>query len=525
MADRVGGPRAWHHPLHIWDSNAFWPHARSLLFSDSLLGYAPTALVGHGPSAALVRYNLLYLLAYALPFFGAYLLARELGVGRVGAVVAAVAFAYAPFRGDESGHLHVISSGGIPLSLFLLLRGYRRRSGRYVAAGWLVASWQLSLGFTLGLQLAYLLAALACIAAVAWWRHGRPALPHQLVGITLAGMLCFAVVGGVQARAYLQVSHDYPSARRTVDQVKRYSAPPKALLAAPAENRVWGAATAPIRHQLSSQNESSLFPGAVIVLLSIAGLGSALYTRRLRAGLAIGAVVCAVLALGFGLDGGRLTYQPLFDHLPGFDGIRTPGRMITMTMLSLALLGAAGAQRLIDLAARSRWARGRWAHALQIIVRGLLVLAVFAGGSSDLHNLRAPALPGAQLGLPGPTLHLPTDPSDDSLFQFWSTQGFPRIANGNGTFDIPAQDDLRGAMQNFPDAPGVAKIRAPRVPHGGAAPGPGGRRAARGPLLAPEPPDVWHAAAARSVGCPFTAAGWAAGHLQPSCAAAPAGRP
>ena len=100
-------------------------------------------------------------------------------------------------------------------------------------------------------------------------------------------MLCFAVVGGVQARAYLQVSKDYPTARRTVDQVKRYSAPPKALLAAPAENLVWGTATAPIRHTLSSQNESSLFPGAVIVLLSIAGLGGALYTRRLRAGLAV----------------------------------------------------------------------------------------------------------------------------------------------------------------------------------------------------------------------------------------------
>jgi hypothetical protein len=446
-------------PLHIWNSNAFYPHAQSLLFSDSLLGFAPTALVGHGPTAALVRYNLLYLLAYALPFFGTYVLARELGVGRVGAVVAAAAFAYAPFRGDESGHLHVISSGGIPLSLFLLLRGYRHRSVRYVAAGWLVASCQLSLGFTLGLQLAYLLMALACIAVVAWLRHGSPALPHRLTVATLAGLLCFAVVGGVQARAYLKVANDYPTARRTVEEVKRYSAPPKAWLAAPAENRVWGAATAPVRHQLSSQNESSLFPGAVIALLSVVGLGSALYTRRLRAGLAILAVVGAVLALGFGLDGGRLTYQPLFDHLPGFDGIRTPGRLITMTTLSLALLGAAGAQRLIDLAAVSRWARGRWTRALPLAVGGLLALAVFAEGSSDLHNMRAPALPRAQVGLPGPILHLPTDPSDDRLYQFWSTEGFPLIANGNSTFDIPAQDDLRGAMQNFPDAVGVAKLR------------------------------------------------------------------
>jgi len=56
-------------------------------------------------------------------------------------------------------------------------------------------------------------------------------------------------------------------------------------------------------------------------------------------------------------------------------------------------------------------------------------------------------------------LHLPTDPATDRLFQFWSTDRFPKIVNGNSTFDIPSQDDLRGAMQNFPDAQGVDKLR------------------------------------------------------------------
>jgi hypothetical protein len=69
-----------HQPLHIWQSNAFWPLGNSLAFSDSLLGYAPFGLVGSGQTAALVRYNLLFLLAYALPLIGAYLLGRELGL-------------------------------------------------------------------------------------------------------------------------------------------------------------------------------------------------------------------------------------------------------------------------------------------------------------------------------------------------------------------------------------------------------------------------------------------------------------
>ena len=70
-----------HDPLHLFDSNAFYPHPLSLAFSDSLLGYGPAAFFGSGTVAALVRYNLLFLWAWSLCFVGAYLLARELGLG------------------------------------------------------------------------------------------------------------------------------------------------------------------------------------------------------------------------------------------------------------------------------------------------------------------------------------------------------------------------------------------------------------------------------------------------------------
>ena len=77
-----------HDPLHLFDSNAFYPHPLSLAFSDSLLGYGPAAFFGSGTVAALVRYNLLFLWAWSLCFVGAYLLARELGLGRLGGAAA-----------------------------------------------------------------------------------------------------------------------------------------------------------------------------------------------------------------------------------------------------------------------------------------------------------------------------------------------------------------------------------------------------------------------------------------------------
>src|SRR3954453_12747065 len=160
-------PQAWqvagdghaltHQPLDFFQANVFWPLKNSLAFSDALVGYAPFGLIGSGPHAAVVGYGVLFLFVCALAFFGGYLLARELRAGRSGAFVAGAAFAYAPWRLEQDGHLHVLSRGGIPLALALLVRGYRTGSAWTVAAGWLVAAWQVSLGFTLGLQLAYLL--------------------------------------------------------------------------------------------------------------------------------------------------------------------------------------------------------------------------------------------------------------------------------------------------------------------------------------------------------------------------------
>src|SRR3954469_20079537 len=213
-------PQAWqvaweghpppHQPLDFFQANVFWPLKTSLAFSDALVGYAPFGLIGGGPHAAVVRYDVLFLFAYALAFFGAYLLARELGTGRVGGFVAGAAFAYAPWRLEQDGHLHVLSSGGIPLALALLVGGYRQGRPGVVLAGWLVAAWQVSLGFTLGLQPAYLLALLFVGALACGFRPGR----RTLVATAIGG-LAFVLVAVLLARPYLEVAHDHPESKRT----------------------------------------------------------------------------------------------------------------------------------------------------------------------------------------------------------------------------------------------------------------------------------------------------------------------
>src|SRR3954451_18659059 len=228
-------PQAWqvawdghalaHQPLDFFQANVFWRLKNSLAFSDALVGYAPFGLIGSGPHAAVVRYDLLFLFAYALAFFGAYLLARELGLGRGAALVAGAAFAFAPFRLEQDGHMQVISSGGIPLALALAVRALRLRSPGAMVAAWLVALWQVSIGFSLGLPFAYLLFALIALAAgILIWR-GRPALDRRLRVAALAGGLIFAVGTGLLSIPYQHVADRFPQATRSPEVVATYSGP------------------------------------------------------------------------------------------------------------------------------------------------------------------------------------------------------------------------------------------------------------------------------------------------------------
>jgi hypothetical protein len=446
-----------HSPLHLFDANAFYPHPLSLAFSDSLLGYGPAAFVGHGTVAALVRYNLLFLWAWSLCFVGAYLLARELGLGRLGGAAAGIAFAYAPYRVTEAGHLHVISSGGIPLALFLLLRGYRRSSRGLVLAGWLISTWQVSLGFTLGLQYCYLLAVLTLVAAVCWWLAGRPALPRRLLAVTCIGIAVLGVVAIYEARPYLKVASEYPTAKRTLKEVKNYSADPAAWLSASSENRVWGDVTAGARAHVHSKNESVFWPGGLILVLAAVGLAAPLYTRRLRIGLAVGIGVVSILALGMGLTGAGYPYRLLYDFAPGWDGVRVPGRVFTLATLFYALLAAAGVQWLVQLT--GGWGKRHMVRGAAAVLGVVLLIGLLGEGAGHLAHPVVPQPKPAEIGLRGPLLDLPSDGAADRVWQYYSTDGFYKIPIGNSTFDIPQVDDLRGGMSGFPDKASIEKLR------------------------------------------------------------------
>ncbi|BCL14837.1 hypothetical protein [Micromonospora sagamiensis] len=463
-------------PAQLWQANTFYPESWSFAFSDTLLGYAPAGMIGTGPEAAVLRYNILFVLAHALATLGAYALARQLGAGRIGAAAAGVGYAYAPWLLAQAGHLHVISNGGIPLALAMLARGHgwslrygyrpKRRHAGWALAGWLVAAWQLSLGFGIGLPFAYVLAGVVLVATLTWYlrrywiRPVRHPFGARLLITDVVGGLVFAATGALLAIPYFTVAEQHPNARRSIGDIDIYSPPAFGFLTAPAESRIWGGLHEGARAALPWHPEMTLLPGFVLYALALGGLFFSVWRVRHRLLLLAGVLVSMVLAMGTRFFGGTFTYVPLVEHLPGWDGIRTPGRLMLWTTLLLGLLAAgtltAFAMRVREIAAQRipPWP-GPWLRTATLLP---LLLVVVEGLNATPHPV-VPPQPAAMRTVEGPVLVLPSGQNLDQPVMLWTTSRFPDVVNGGSGFTPMKLTETRQATQTFPDPVSIDHLR------------------------------------------------------------------
>lgn len=494
-------------PASLWHGNAFYPdNTWSLAFTDSLLGYAPLSLIGEGLAAGLVRYNVVYVLAYALAFIGAYALARQLGAHPAAALIAGVAFAYAPWRLTQAGHLHVISTGGMALALAMLARGHgwsfprRGKRGRagpvrpgWIVAGWLVAAWQVTLGFGVGLVFGYVLLLVVVAIGAAWlvhtgrqWaqrsgahgqaageqKHGiarRPRRPvGRILGANLVGGTVFGAVTILMALPYLTVAELYPNARRSLDDVHLYSPPLRSFFTAPEQSWLWGSAHEGARALPVSADktfwaaEMTLLPGFVLLALAAAGLVFSVWSMWTRIWLA--AVVAVSVGLGMGtelFDGAG--YELVYEWLPGWDALRTPGRLVIWTTLALAILAAGAVTAVADRARELALDRGAprpvgWLR-LALFVPAALVLVE---GIGTTPQVTVPQPPAALAEVEGPVLVLPSDQITDMLVMMWTVEGgrFVPVVNGGSGFLPPSLWETRQVTQSFPDQASVDYLRS-----------------------------------------------------------------
>ena len=127
-----------HHPLSIFDANIYFPRRLTLAYSENLIGSALVAapvfwLTGN----AVLALNVVTLISCALCGVGAWLLARRVGVGALGAALCGLVFAFSPARFSRITQLHLTTVQWVPFTLAFLhayLDGGRPRDLRLAAA-------------------------------------------------------------------------------------------------------------------------------------------------------------------------------------------------------------------------------------------------------------------------------------------------------------------------------------------------------------------------------------------------------
>ncbi len=393
-------------PAHLYDANIFYPFHDVLAYQDTLLGLLPFAapvllLTGN----AVLAYNVLFLLSFALCAWGAFLLARLLvGDGRA-AFLAGPVYGFSPYRMVHLYHLNLLSGMWIPFALLCWERVRRGERRHWVGVG---------VFFVLqALSALYYAAFLAVALALLLLLHLRTARERRplLVGAAVTACACGAALLPFFI-PYMRVEHAL-GASRGLGQAVYFAADLRDFLHSVDLSVLYGWTG----HALGVGPDDALqylWPGALALALALASLRLkppralplSLVTRRgaflpwdrrlsLRCqpgkheparsrrsqdespptvpgpleqnGSRMGAVnpgaeprrsyvilcaLAAVLCLGpflkvWGLQTGLPLPYLLLYPLPGFAGLRDPARFGAIYTLALAVLAAYGATALL----------------------------------------------------------------------------------------------------------------------------------------------------------------------------------
>jgi hypothetical protein len=266
-----------------------------------------------------------------------YLLMRDMGASRLGALAGGVVFAYCGFMVAHLGHMPmVLVATWIPLALLLTRRALLTGG----PMGWV---WAILAGLTLALSLlaghvqifAYGLLAVGVLGLFLLW--GRWPLPRRTwVGWLWKGMLIAGLtlaVGAAQLLPSVELSGQTARSSLSYEEASEYPAQPITLLNLVLP-RVYGESPTTYSFGEYQTTENWAYCGIVTLALAAAGL----ILGRGRARLFFG--LLTVLALLLIVGNLSILHAWLYGFAPGFNKLRDAGR--ALVLLGLGLGGLAG---------------------------------------------------------------------------------------------------------------------------------------------------------------------------------------
>ncbi len=424
----------------FWDAPFLFPHRHTLAYSEHLLGIAWfTAPLIWATRNAVFAYNVAYIASYALAGFGMFALVRRL-IGRTdAAILAGLAFELTPYRLAQSTHLQVLANGWMPLGLLALHRYFDGGERRWLAA--FVAVYAV-LGLSNGYYFYFFAVPVLVVAAFELLRARRPA--RTVAELAVAAAVLAAIVVPIASVYYgLQQQHGF---MRTDEDLAGLSARVADYLHVPAGGWTWRGLL-PI-----GGGERELFHGFVVLGFALLGV----LVVRTRAVATYVVVTLATLWLSMGPNGGPL-YAWLFEHLPGFNGLRVPARFSSVVVLGLAVLAGAGFSWVLAQLPRT-WGWG-WTAAIGAIVllEGQHGVGISRVPIADARSWDRVAYEWLRTSPPGAALELRITEQDDfhpftTVYQLESVRHRHPIVNGYSGWKSLLQEWLGGAASPLTDA-------------------------------------------------------------------------
>jgi hypothetical protein len=428
-----------HEPSHLFDANIFYPHLRTLAYSDAMLfeGIVAAPFLWAGMSPILV-YNLMFFAGIVSSGAGMFVLVHYLTGDIRAALVSAVVFTLAPYRIEHFFHLELQWTVWMPLTLWALHRTFDEGTLEFGALTGLFLWLQIISCVYYGAFLGVIVSALALLLMAS-----RPAQARRAIRPLCVGALVAAALTLPYALPYLAATRELGP--RPEGDVLTFSAQWGSYLAAPQQNWLWGWTAWDF-----SGNERHLFPGVVSVVLSLVAL--ALRPQRRIVWIYLALTILAV-ELSLGLNGA--VYRWLYDHVFVFRGFRAPARFAILACCSMSVLAGFG-----FLFLERHLLAGRPARRL-LLATALIAIGVESGSSPLLLAEQSTTVPPVYRFLQTvPSSVIIEFPMDTfgPTYMFWSTYHWHWLVNGYSGYIPEDVIDTTATMKTFPDDEAMARL-------------------------------------------------------------------
>ena len=316
---------------NFFDANIFYPHKKTLAYSEILLPQSlvawPVLAVSKNP---ILAYNLVLLFAFITSGLGMYFLARFHTKNTLAGIIAGTIYAFSPFMFDHLGHIQILTAGGIPLSFLFLYKFIETERYRDLLFLVLFYCLQSLANLYYALYLTLFLGLVIVFQTISKRKYRDARFLAKLGLFVLMAIIILGPFFYQYSKAYEDINYS----RRIGTYATLTS-----FLATSSQNRLYGKLTLPF-----SAHEAKLFPGIVAFLLALLGIVYGLKQKKEKKTIWIYSGIL-VFAFLFAL-GPKGPYLFLHEYVPGFKALRAVARVHIIVIFSLAVFASFGIQAL-----------------------------------------------------------------------------------------------------------------------------------------------------------------------------------